>query len=262
MSDFSGEAVSINRAESFDIPEINRFCEYNPFGTAIITLIDAYGIDSGLFTAYIQRSGTGIAAVMSYFSGEITLLACEKADFSLLKDFFLLLRPKKIFTSLESAERLDLPIAVTGEVMCYSGAQEDFINSDSRLLGSEELKGVFEVIFEQEKRENPEFAAFYTDLSHRVRHSLTHIFAVCENGRPVSVAMSVSRSAKTAVIGFVCTKKTYRERGFARANVQALTKFLTDMELGVYLYCDENSPVNLYKSLHFTLCSKWAALYL
>lgn len=102
----------------------------------------------------------------------------------------------------------------------------------------------------------PPFDNWYVDISHKMRHGLCRTIAVIKDGKPISCAMTVALSDKTAVIGAVATAPSHRRQGLA---AQCLSGLVADLRVDNPNRQILISPKNiyaqqLYADLGFTEC--------
>ncbi len=108
--------------------------------------------------------------------------------------------------------------------------------------------------------ELPPFEGWYVDTSHRVRHGCCHIAAEGDDGRLVSVAMTVAEIEDIALIGGVATLPCHRGQGAASRCIRRLIDTLTQRSI-LIAPSDENSAM-LYSKLGFVPWGTWAELTL
>ena len=114
----------------------------------------------------------------------------------------------------------------------------------------DDLREIYSLIYGEECTSRS-FSAWYTDISHRMRHGFARGACIRQNGEIVSVALTVAESEAGAVIGGVTTHPDYRHRGLASLCVSKLAESLSIENKAVFVEVDENGPKELYKKLGF-----------
>ncbi len=99
----------------------------------------------------------------------------------------------------------------------------------------------------------PSFEGWYLDVCHRLRHDCCHIAAICENGVPISSAMTVAEHQDGAVIGAVATHPSHRRKGYAGRCVGTLAERMRMQGKTVYICPKTDAAKRLYESLGFVL---------
>jgi len=112
------------------------------------------------------------------------------------------------------------------------------------------LSGAFE--------EFPPFDAWYVDVSHRVRHGHCRLAAIMEEGRPVSVAMTVAEAGRGVLLGQVATDPAFRCKGYAGRCIRSLIQRTQGKDL--YILPANKTAESLYLKLGFRPCDHWAEL--
>lgn len=106
----------------------------------------------------------------------------------------------------------------------------------------------------------PPFESWYLDVCHRIRHDCCHIASVCENGAPISSAMTVAEHPNGAVIGAVATHPAHRRKGYAGRCVTALAETMLGQNKTVYICPKTDSAKRLYETLGFITCDETVVL--
>ncbi len=104
----------------------------------------------------------------------------------------------------------------------------------------------------------PRFDAWYTDVSHRLRHGCSHLAALVEDGSVVSTAMTVCETETAAVLGQVVTHPDFRRRGMAKTCLNQLISRCKGKTL--YILPLNKSAEKLYQRLGFARGGAWAEL--
>lgn len=212
--------------------EFLEFCNDYIEGAVIFTRLKAYGTDTNdVFFWYTENEGK-INAVCSMFDRIFTYCADETAD----EEEILL------FSAFAGAAEL----SKKGKyILKFNTRQKTGTAED---ITGENLKSVFDVIFEDEKNRKKFFPKWYTDASQKIRHSLIHGKGVFVDGKCISVAITSGESDTMAIISSVATLKEYRKQGHGENTVISLAKSLNK---DVYLMTDDLHTAQWYEKLGF-----------
>ncbi len=146
----------------------------------------------------------------------------------------------------------------SGSVMRYNQASSDIpLQKDG--AGGEPLREIFgllSAVFD----DFPSFDGWYVDTSHRVRHGFCHIAAERDDGRMVSVAMTVAEVEDMALIGGVATLLSHRGQGAASRCIRRLIESLKQSD--ILIAPSDDYSAKLYSKLGFVPWGTWAELTL
>ncbi len=218
--------------------EFFNFCNGYIEGAVIFTRLKAYGTDSNDALFWLSRNDKGeINAVCSMTDGIFTYCADSTAD----KEEILM------FAEIMGAKE----ITEKGRYILKFTETEKIGNAQN--ITGENLKSVFNVIFEDEKNPQIFFSQWYADASHKIRHSLIHGKGIFKNGRYISVALTSGESDTMAVISSVATLKEYRKQGYGENAVISLVKSLNKE---IYLMTNDPHTAEWYKKMGFRLINE------
>jgi GNAT superfamily N-acetyltransferase len=96
-----------------------------------------------------------------------------------------------------------------------------------------------------------DFSLWYTDTSHRCRHSISRVFTY----RNSTTASAVFDIGSTVLIGQVATNKAARGRGYAREFLKWLAKFFNGLGKRAYLLALD-VRVSFYKEIGFRVAGR------
>lgn len=145
-----------------------------------------------------------------------------------------------------------------GSVMRYNGAsscvplQKNISNGESLREIYRLLSAVFDGF--------PSFEGWYVDTSHRVRHGCCHIATERDDGRLISVAMTVAETEDMALIGGVATLPSHRGQGAASRCICRLLGTL--IQGNILIAPSDDYSEKLYSKLGFVPWGTWAELTL
>lgn len=213
--------------------EFLDFCNGYIEGAVIFTRLKAYGTDSNEALFWLSRNNSDkINAVCSMTDGVFTYCADESADIQEILMFAEIMGAKE----LTEKGKYILKFISSEKTPC---AQD---------ITSENLKSVFNVIFEDTADSRKFFPRWYTDISHKIRHSLIHGKGIFINNKCISVALTSGESDRMAVISSVATLKEYRKQGHGENSVISLAKSLNKE---IYLMTNDSHTAEWYKKTGF-----------
>ena len=214
--------------------EFSAFCDKRLTGAVIYTRLKTYGLFSNdVFFWYSENADSEINAVFSMADG--IFLVCTDGT--------------------EDEEEIRLFSQTVGAAQVTYGKAEytlKFISSQKKFttedISGENIKDVFDVIFEDDDNRNLYFSAWYTDASHKIRHGLIHGKCIYEENKCVAAAMTSGETESIAVISSVATLSCYRRQGFGERVVLSLAQSLNKE---VYLMTDNEKTMLWYEKMGF-----------
>lgn len=207
----------------------------------------AFGDDPRL-TTMLSDGG----AALSLKGGSAVLCGENDPEMTELLTF---LGCEEIFSSVNFEYPVEYAVS-TGPVARLEGVFDPSY-ARAEAVDAEKLREIWPVIVSDlpEIASQP-FDAWYVELSHRLRHGNARIYAVRENGKIVSVAMTAAESHGAAVIGFVRTLKEYRGRGFASGLCRLLGGELQRENKTVYISCSADR-LSFYEDIGYRYAYDW-----
>lgn len=216
------------------VAEFSAFCDKRLTGAVIYTRLKAYGLLSNeAFFWYSENTENKINAVFSMTDG--IMLACTDgtADEEEIR----------IFSQTVGATRVTY--GNTRYTLKFISSQKKFTAED---INGENIKDVFDVVFEDDDNRKSYFSRWYTDASHKIRHGLIHGKCIYRDGRCISVALTSGETDSVAVISSVATLSDYRNQGFGEQVVLSLAQSLNKE---VYLLTDNEKTMLWYEKMGF-----------
>lgn len=216
------------------LSDFTAFCDKRLTGAVIFTRLKTYGLCSNdaLFW-YSENEDGKINGVCSMTDGIFLVCTDNTAD----------------------EEEIRLFSQTVGATHVTDGKAEytlKFLSSQRKYnaedISGENIKDIFDVIFEDDDNRDSYFARWYTDASHKIRHSLIHGKCIYDNGKCVSAALTSGETDSIAVISSVATLKNYRKQGFGEKVVLSLAQSLNKE---IYLMTDNEQTKNWYKKIGF-----------
>ena len=236
------EAVGAGNLARFE-----ELCAKDNFGCRILSAYTAFGDDPRL-TTMLSDGG----AALSLKGGSAVL--CGKNDPE-MTDLLTFLRCEEIFSSVNFEYPAEYAVSTGPVARLEGGFDPSYARAEA--VDAEKLREIYPVIVSDlpEIASQP-FDAWYVELSHRLRHGNARIYAVRENGKIVSVAMTAAESDGAAVIGFVRTLKEYRGRGFASGLCRLLGGELQRENKTVYISCSADR-LPFYEDIGYRYAYDW-----
>lgn len=214
--------------------EFLSFCNKSINGAVIYTRYHAYkDSQEALFWYSIDANGT-INGICSLMDGIFTYDADENCDKEEIE----------MFASIMGAEK----ITRNGRyILRFDNIGKEVTAQD---ITGENLKEIFNVIFEDEPERDKFFSAWYTDASHKIRHSLIHGKGIFVDGKCVSVALTSGENEKIAVISSVATLKNHRKHGYGE---NAVVSLAASLPKEVFLMTDDDNTARWYQKIGFCI---------
>ncbi len=215
------------------IPDFLLFCEDKITGAVISTRLSAYGINQSDVMFWYQLKDEIITAVMSLQDGIFLVCKSENTNTD----------ETEMFAKTLSAKQITY-----GEAKYILHFKENKKTCNAENITGENIKNVFDVIFEDAENRQNYFSAWYTDASHKIRHSLIHGKCIYAENSIVSVALTSGETEKIAVISSVATLKNHRKNGYGERVVLSLANSL---QKEVYLLTDNEKTRDWYLKMGF-----------
>lgn len=216
------------------IPEFTAFCDKRLTGAVIYTRLKTYGLGSNdaLFW-YSENADDSINAVFSMTDGIFLVCTDGTAD------------EEEITLFSQTAGASEITYGKAEYTLKFASSQKKYTAED---ISGENIKDVFDVVFEENENRDHFFARWYTDASHKIRHGLIHGKCIYSDTKCVSAALTSGETDSIAVISSVATLKEYRKQGFGERVVLSLAQSL-DKE--IYLMTDNETTKCWYERIGF-----------
>ncbi len=213
--------------------EFSAFCQNKITGAVILTRFYTYGLsgDTALFW-YAEDENSDVTGVFSLLDG-IFLACCKDED----------KEEAELFAKTVGASEISYGTARF--TLKFKGNQKKYTAED---ISGENIKNVFDVVFEEDEKRHRYFSGWYTDASHKIRHGLIHGKYIEKDGKIVSVALTSGETDKIAVISSVATLSDYRKQGLGKKVVLALAQSLGK---DVFLLTDNENTMHWYEGMGF-----------
>ena len=107
------------------------------------------------------------------------------------------------------------------------------------------LQGVFDL-------PEADFAPWYCEVSHKLRHQQGTLLGVREEGQIIATAGIYHQNKQAALIGSVATHPAFRKRGYAAALVFLLAARAQESGRIPFVICQNAQAVRVYERVGFT----------
>lgn len=223
----------------------------------IVSLAVAYGEQASFVRYYGDDKHIGYLAIMDgvgYYHSPHAPSAEWLQFLSMVPDM------EQLYTSVCAAEHLATvwhkPFYI-GHLLRHNKNVRgiDFTDIKIGLCAPEKLHDLLCQCFEN----MPAFASWYVDVSHRVRHGISHVATEWRGEQCIGCAMTVAETPGAVLVGAVCTLPQYRGQGVASRCLTALLHEL-NTDRAVYLTVQENGLVSFYEKQGFSLVKQWARI--
>lgn len=225
----------------------------NSYKTKIISIYKCY---NQLFNVeiYQQIINQQTTAVICKFGADLIIDEITCVNKTEILEFIMCIGCKIVLCS--SNLTLKAPCRI-GKVLQYKTNGE---SKNSIPLSSEQIKNVYMIL-----RANmsvdfsvPVYEDFYTDISHKVRHSNGYVFAVKHNDIYISTAIITAVAPKSAIISMVATLPSYKRMGYGKQAVNSALSSSVLQNKNIYLFCDKKENQLFYENIGFTQAEGYA----
>ena len=216
------------------LDEFSAFCDKRLTGAVIYTRMKTYGLFSNdVFFWYSENADNEINAVFSMADG--IFLACTDGTAD----------EEEINLFAQTVGASQVTYGNAEYTLRFSSSQKNFTAEN---VSGENIKDVFDVIFEDDNNRKEFFPAWYTDASHKIRHGFIHGKCIYAEDKCVAVALTSGETKSIAVISSVATLRNYRKQGFGESVVLALARSLNKE---VYLMTNSEKTMHWYEKMGF-----------
>lgn len=224
---------------------------YNPFLTKIISI---YENERAICDALLYTQTDSCNEQTAYLlnaDSSFTVFCLEGSNLTEIEDFIQACR----YSTVLSNVTLDLNSTFKrGKVMKRLPASSLNENSDS--LTDYEMKGVY-CLLKDNFDYIPDYSEWYSDMSHRMRHSGAFVVGEHIDDIVASCAVCPYLTDNSAIVNGVCTDKKYRKRGLAGRCVEKAVGILIRKGIdNIYILCRDELE-RFYKNNGFEKCGEW-----
>lgn len=233
------------------------FCDRDVFGTRIKAYFNCYSTDYDFVKFWVQTDENGnVTAAISRVDGDMTLCA-ENADYEELLQFVKIVGFNTIQCQRQVAQNFTDDETLWGYVVRFEQEQE---NRQVSLKENFELKEVYNIIKAENLTGVGDYLPWLSDTTFRINRNTAEPLVAEVDGNAAGCAMVLFRTDKAALLGAVATSPCYRGRGIAGALVTRLANGELANGRRTELLCKNDSIVNFYKSIGFTVKDEWSLI--
>ena len=233
------------------------FCDRDVFGTRIKAYFNCYSTDYDFVKFWVQTDENGsVTAAISRVDGDMTLCA-ENADYEELLQFVKIVGFNTIQCQRQVAQNFTDDETLWGYVVRFEQEQE---NRQVSLKENFELKEVYNIIKAENLTGVGDYLPWLSDTTFRINRNTAEPLVAEVDGNAAGCAMVLFRTDKAALLGAVATSPCYRGRGIAGALVTRLANGELANSRRTELLCKNDSIVNFYKSIGFTVRDEWSLI--
>lgn len=233
------------------------FCDRDVFGTRIKAYFNCYSTDYDFVKFWVQTDENGnVTAAISRVDGDMTLCA-ENADYEELLQFVKIVGFNTIQCQRQVAQNFTDDETLWGYVVRFEQKQE---NRQVSLTENFELKEVYNIIKAENLTGVGDYLPWLSDTTFRINRNTAEPLVAEVDGNSAGCAMVLFRTDKAALLGAVATSPCYRGRGIAGALVTRLANGELANGRRTELLCKNDSIVNFYKSIGFTVKDEWSLI--
>lgn len=240
---------------------LNQLCKESPYGARILAYHHAYyGKKFDFLDFWVQKddNGRGKCAFCRYYN---TMIICgEYENKNEIINFIRIINPVNILCD-GTFDLFPLKLCNTGETMKFCDNELKYPNCfDIMRIESNmsKLQAVYNLLIAENPQtvSIPDFESYFLDISHRIRHGVSDVYAVLDNnGEIIATSTVIAKSDDCAVIGCVATGLNYRRRGIASSMVGEITQIMTEGGRDVYLHRERE--IKLYERLGYKVVGEW-----
>ena len=233
------------------------FCDRDVFGTRIKAYFNCYSTDYDFVKFWVQTDENGtVTAAISRVDGDMTLCA-ENDDYEELLQFVKIVGFNTIQCQRQVAQNFTDDETLWGYVVRFEQEQE---NRQVSLKENFELKEVYNIIKAENLTGVGDYLPWLSDTTFRINRNTAEPLVAEVDGNAAGCAMVLFRTDKAALLGAVATSPCYRGRGIAGALVTRLANGELANGRRTELLCKNDSIVNFYKSIGFTVKDEWSLI--
>ena len=253
--------IRINDASTDFERQLKKLCEGSPYGARIESYFTAY---SGRRYSFLEfwlgeENGVPVCAICRYYSA-VTICGAVNGETA---DFVRMLSPDSVLCGGVSDVFFAGMTKKTGETLVCTRRADREIQLPSgctaaRLSGEmRPLRGVYDLLRNSfDETSTGSFDDFFVDLSHRIRHGVSDVYAVYCGGDIVSTLTVTAKTDTAAVLGSIATKSDRRREGLAG--------FLVSLALndtcknGRQVFLHREKPISVYERAGFETVGAWS----
>lgn len=221
----------------------------DPFYTRVLSLFESYGTGVDFVGFWVQETDSGIAAVISRFEDKFSLYITDAADREELAAFLRFQGAGAVMTDARYPLDLLHHEEIGGTVLAYRG--EHYISGKEIYIP--ETKDLYALLQTCESPifRVPPYLSFLSDVTHRRNLSKCTVLGIAEDGMLASAVMTVSETARAAILGAVATHPDHRRKGLSRELVRTLASRIAEQDRAAYVFSASEANTRFYQNSGF-----------
>ena len=224
-----------------------KFLPADPFAVTVTALAETYGFENTDFVRfYIQDN----SAALSVIDGNVTVCACEGADFEEISAFLGAAGYNSVKAEKTVIEKLNLEISDSSYIVRFIPA---FHPEPTGFVNEYDLREIYNLL-DLAGFPTGEFGAFKADICARINHGAAKFGGIVEDGKLLATCIRLFEGDKSILLGAVVTNPEARGRGLA----SALVPYMADGEKPSFLFCRNDGLLKFYEKSGFEEYGKWA----
>ena len=243
-------------ASGSDIEEIIKFSFIHPIGVRISSQILSYGLDSSLYSCWLQYDSKGkITAAVGNTSSDLTFVVDDNTDYEELALFISDSAPRSLCGSRQSFLRCGFQACKTRSLFVFSAdapsasfQNKSFDLRDIYDLISEEIPGSFPL-------NEDSYLYFLSDFTHRSNAGYARATTRYDKGL-IACCLTSAEDDSRAIISGVAVKRDRRGVGFGKAIVHSMVASLLSEGKRPYVIALNENAEAFYSKIGFKMIDK------
>lgn len=238
---------------------LKEVCSRDVFGTRILAYFNTYSWEYDFIRFWVQINDDGdCVGAISLIDGSMTLTCKDEADFEELSAFIKMMGYSSLQCDLQVMKKLGFREKIRGYVVRYENITDREKYKGITLCENVDYKDVYALIKAADLIGVGEFLPWLSDVTMRVKKGTAKAALAIENGEPAACAMKLFETDDAVLLGAVATDPSHRGKGLGGGLVTLLGNDSLKDNKRTELLCKEDSIVDFYRSIGFTVVSQWA----
>lgn len=228
------------------------FLPADPYAARITALFNTYGAEQSFALFWVQKSDSLHTAAVSRVDGNMTVCACEDADFEELSAFVNAAGFDSLTCSEQCITKLGFKPQKTSYTVKYNGGARI---KETDIVDDCDKRQIYDLLclcgFELGN-----YGSFLADVCARLNQGTASLAAIEENDVPKACAFALFEGRKSVLLGAVATSPDSRGKGYASALVGMLAEKKSEKE--VFIFCRNDGLLEFYNQIGFSAVGRWA----
>ncbi len=241
---------------------LSEICSRDVFGTRISAYFNTYSnsFDFVRFWVQLNEEGRMVSAV-SLVDGSMTLTCNLDADFQELSAFIKMIGYSSLQCSRQVMKKLGIAESLWGYVVNYQNETDRSKYGEMTLCQNIDYKDIYTLIKNADLLGVGEYLPWLSDVTYRVKKGTAKAVVAVESNEPAACAMALFETENAVLLGAVATDKAHRGKGLGGGLVTLLGNEFVKKGKRTELLCKNDSIVDFYISIGFTVVGEWAINY-